>query len=158
MPADLHPLEALLRQRIVVLDGAMGTMIHRLKLSEADYRGDRFRTWQGKDLRGALELLLITKPDVIERIHAQYLEAGADINETNTLNATTIGQHEFLFTGKFPERKNPEFFESVLSDETLRELVHEMNLNAGRIARRAADRVANETRSPRFVAGSVGPM
>jgi 5-methyltetrahydrofolate--homocysteine methyltransferase len=158
MAADLHPVETLLRQRIVVLDGAMGTMIHRLKLTETDYRGDRFRTWQGKDLRGALELLLITKPDVIEKIHAQYLEAGADIIETNTLNATTIGQHEFLFTGRFPQRKDPEFFERVLADETLRELVHEMNVNAGRIARRAADRVANETRSPRFVAGSIGPM
>src|SRR6516162_494903 len=109
MAAEPHPLEALLRERIVVLDGAMGTMIHQLKLSEADYRGDRFRNWRGKDLRGALELLLVTKPEVIEKIHAQYLDAGADIIETNTLNATTIGQHEFFFTGKFPDRKDPDF-------------------------------------------------
>jgi 5-methyltetrahydrofolate--homocysteine methyltransferase len=154
-----HPLESLLRERIVVLDGAMGTMIQRLKLSEADYRGERFRNWRGKDLRGALELLLITNPSVVENIHAQYLEAGADIIETNTLNATTIGQHEFLYTGDFPSgRKTPEFFERVLEDETLRELVHEMNVNAGRIARRAANRVANTRSSPRFVAGAIGPM
>jgi 5-methyltetrahydrofolate--homocysteine methyltransferase len=158
MAAEPHPLEALLRERIVVLDGAMGTMIHQLKLSEADYRGDRFRNWRGKDLRGALELLLVTKPEVIEKIHAQYLDAGADIIETNTLNATTIGQHEFFFTGKFPDRKDPDFFERVLADETLRELVHEMNFNAGRIARRAAERSAGQTRSRRFVAGSIGPM
>jgi 5-methyltetrahydrofolate--homocysteine methyltransferase len=158
MSTELHPLEALLRERIVILDGAMGTMIHRLKLSEADYRGDRFRDWRGKDLRGALELLLITKPDVIEQIHTQYLKAGADIIETNTLNATTIGQHEFFFTGEFPEKKDPEFFERVLADKNLRELVHQMNVNAGQIARRAADRVSGETRTPRFVAGSIGPM
>jgi 5-methyltetrahydrofolate--homocysteine methyltransferase len=159
MTAELHPLEALLRQRIVVLDGAMGTMIHRLKLSEADYRGARFRNWRGKDLRGALELLLITNPGVVENIHTQYLEAGADVIETNTLNATTIGQHEFLYIGdSLPVRKSPEFFELVLEDTTLRELVQEMNINAGRVARQAADRVANKTGSPRFVAGSIGPM
>jgi methionine synthase I (cobalamin-dependent)/REP element-mobilizing transposase RayT len=156
---ELHPLELLLRQRIVVLDGAMGTMIQRLKLSEADYRGERFRNWRGKDLRGALELLLITNPSVIKNIHAQYLEAGADVIETNTLNATTIGQHEFLYTGEFPSgRKTPEFFARVVEDQTLRELVHEMNVNAGRIARQTVDRVGNTSGSPRFVAGAIGPM
>jgi 5-methyltetrahydrofolate--homocysteine methyltransferase len=155
----LHPLESLLNERIVVLDGAMGTMIQRLKLSESDYRGERFRNWRGKDLRGALELLLITNPGVIENIHAQYLDAGADIIETNTLNATAIGQHEFLYTGDFPSgRKTTEFFERVLADNNLRELVHEMNVNAGRIARRTADRVANTSGCGRFVAGAIGPM
>src|SRR5207244_11064297 len=100
MPADLHPLAALLRQRIVVLDGAMGTMIQRYKLSQQDYRGKRFRDWKGKDLKGSLELLLLTKPDVIEEIHTQYLEAGADIIETNTFSATTIGLADFLFQGE----------------------------------------------------------
>src|SRR6266567_4415299 len=95
--SDLHPLESLLRERIVVLDGAMGTMIQRYKLSEADYRGRRFRDWRGKDLKGSLELLLLTKPEVVEEIHTQYLEAGADIIETNTFSATTIGLHDFLF-------------------------------------------------------------
>src|SRR2546430_11238452 len=97
MPPDPHPLEELLRQRIVVLDGAMGTMIQRYKLSEADYRGARFRDWKGKDLKGSLELLLLTRPEIIEEIHAQYLEAAADIIETNPFSATTICMHAFPF-------------------------------------------------------------
>ena len=72
----LHPFEALLRERIVVLDGAMGTMVQRLKLREADFRGTRFADWKGKDLKGSNELLLLTKPEVIEKIHEEYLEAG----------------------------------------------------------------------------------
>src|SRR6202163_4240406 len=97
MTSELHPLEALLRQRIVVLDGAMGTMIQRYKLSEQDYRGKRFAEWKGKDLKGSLELLQLTRPQVIEEIHAKYLEAGADIIETNTFSATTIRLHDYLF-------------------------------------------------------------
>src|SRR6202166_1417573 len=100
MVADFHPLEALLRERIVVLDGAMGTMIQRYKLSEQDYRGERFRDWKGKDLKGGLELLQLTQPQVVEEIHAQYLDAGADIIETNTFSGTTIGLHDFLFQGE----------------------------------------------------------
>src|SRR6266446_280956 len=100
MSLNPHPLEALLRKRIVVLDGAMGTMIQRYKLSETDYRGERFRNWKGKDLKGSLELLLLTKPEIIEQIHTQYLESGADIIETNTFSATTVGLHDFLFSGE----------------------------------------------------------
>src|SRR5258708_35427546 len=92
----VHPLTALLQERIVILDGAMGTMIQRFKLLEADYRGARFRDWKGKDLKGSLELLLLTRPEIVEEIHAQYLEAGADIIVTNTFSATTIGVHDFL--------------------------------------------------------------
>jgi 5-methyltetrahydrofolate--homocysteine methyltransferase len=159
MPADLHPLEALLRQRIVVLDGAMGTMIQRHKLSEQDYRGERFRDWKGKDLKGSLELLLLTKPEVIEDIHSQYLEAGADIIETNTFSASTIGLHDFLFQGEpVSGRKDQQFFQSVVDDVDLRALVHEMNVAAATIARRAADRVADKTGTRRFVAGSIGPL
>jgi 5-methyltetrahydrofolate--homocysteine methyltransferase len=156
---DLHPLEALMRERIVVLDGAMGTMVQQFKLSEADYRGDRFRDWKGKDLKGGLELLLLTKPKVIDEIHTRYLEAGADIIETNTFSATTIGLHDFLFQGE-PEhgRKDPEFFQRVVDDADFRELVHEINLTAARIARHAADTVANATGLRRFVAGSLGPL
>jgi 5-methyltetrahydrofolate--homocysteine methyltransferase len=157
--SDLHPLESLLRKRIVVLDGAMGTMIQRYKLSEAEYRGKRFRDWKGKDLKGSLELLLLTKPEVIEEIHAQYLEAGADIIETNTFSATTVGLHDFLFTGEpTRRRKDQQFFQRVVDDPDLRALVREMNLSAARIARRAAERVANETGTRRFVAGSMGPL
>ena len=92
----LHPLEALLRERIVFLDGAMGTMIQQYKLSETEYRGKRFHEWKGKDLKGSLELLNLTQPQAIEQIHAEYLDAGADIIETNTFSATTIGLHDFL--------------------------------------------------------------
>src|ERR1700694_3029059 len=159
MPADLHPLEALLRQRIVVLDGAMGTMIQRCKLSEQDYRGKRFHDWKGKDLKGSLELLLLTKPEVIEEIHTQYLQAGADIIETNTFSATTIGLHDFLFSGT-PERgrKDPEFFQRVVDDPDFRGLVREINVAAAQAARHAAETVAHETGQRRFVAGSLGPL
>src|ERR1700739_2302673 len=129
MPARVHPLETLLRQRIVVLDGAMGTMIQRRKLSETDYRGKRFHDWKGKDLKGCLELLNLTQPQVIEEIHTQYLEAGADIIETNTFNGTTIGLNDFLFQGE-PKRgrKDQEFFQGVVDDVDFRALVREMNL------------------------------
>src|SRR6266850_2279618 len=142
----LHPLEALLRERIVLLDGAMGTMIQQYKLSEAEYRGERFRDWKGKDLKGSLELLNLTQPQVIEEIHSAYLDAGADIIETNTFSATTIGLHDFLFQGE-PKggRKNQEFFQSVVEDVDLRSLVREMNLAAATLARRAADRATKQT-------------
>ncbi len=156
---DPHPLEQLLQQRIVLLDGAMGTMIQRFKLAEEDYRGERFRDWKGNDLKGSLELLQLTRPPVIEQIHLEYLKAGADIIETNTFSGTTIGLHDFLFPGSpTGPRKDQEFFDRVTNDPDLRSLVHEINLSAAQIARRAADRVANETGTPRFVAGSMGPL
>ncbi|HUE40698.1 MAG TPA: methionine synthase [Chthoniobacterales bacterium] len=159
MPAELHPLEALLRERIVVLDGAMGTMIQRRKLSEADYRGERFRQRKGKDLKGSLELLNLTQPQVVEQIHAEYLAAGADIIETNTFSATTIGLHDFLFQGE-PKagRKDQEFFQRVVDDVELRALVREMNVAAATIARRAADQSSRETGKRCFVGGSLGPL
>src|SRR5438445_4144520 len=159
MATDLHPLDALMRQRIIVLDGPMGTMIQRYKLSEEDYQWNRFRDWKGKDLKGSLELLLLTKPEIIEEIHTQYLEAGADIIETNTFSATTMGLHDFLFAGEPPAaRKDQKFFQRVIDDADLRALVHEMNVAAAKIARRAAERVANQTGTRRFVAGSIGPL
>jgi 5-methyltetrahydrofolate--homocysteine methyltransferase len=155
----VHPLEALMRERIVVLDGAMGTMIQQYKLSESDYRGERFRNWQGKDLKGSLELLSLTLPQVIEEIHSNYLKAGADIIETNTFSGTTIGLHDFLFQGEPKgERKNQEFFQLVVDDSSLRALVHEINFEAARIARHAANRTANETGQQKFVGGSMGPL
>src|ERR1041385_3765416 len=132
----VHPLEALLRQRIVVLDGAMGTMIQQRKLSERDYRGKRFADWTGKDLKGSLELLNLTQPQVVEEIHAAYFDAGADIVETNTFSGTTIGSHDFLFQGEPRERKDQEFFQRVVDDVDLRELVYEINFGAAGIARR----------------------
>src|SRR5664279_3191160 len=155
----LHPLEALMRQRIVVLDGAMGTMVQQYKLTESDYRGTRFKDWKGKDLKGSIELLLLTKPAVIEEIHTRYLQAGADIIETNTFSATTIGLHDFLFRGE-PQngRKDPEFFQGVVNDPDFRGLVQEINIAAAQVARHAADTVANKTGQRRFVAGSLGPL
>src|SRR5881398_2595160 len=159
MPDKIHPLEELLDQRIVVLDGAMGTMIQQYKLSEQDYRGKKFPDWKGKDLKGSLELLNLTQPQVIEEIHSAYLEAGADIIETNTFSATTIGLHDFLFQGE-PKagRKDQEFFQRVVDDVDLRALVHEINFEAAKIARQAADRVGNEIGQQRFVGGSMGPL
>jgi 5-methyltetrahydrofolate--homocysteine methyltransferase len=155
----LHPLEALLRERIVLLDGAMGTMIQHYKLSEAEYRGERFGDWKGKDLKGSLELLNLTRPQVVEEIHSAYLNAGADVVETNTFSGTTIGLNDFLFQGEPTRgRKDQEFFQRVVDDADLRELVYEMNFKAAQIARRAADRVANETGQQRFVGGSMGPL
>src|SRR5947207_12126656 len=155
----LHPLEALLRERIVVLDGAMGTMIQRYRLSEADYRGQRFPDWTGKDLKGSLELLNLTRPQVVDEIHSDYLAAGADIIETNTFSATTIGLNDFLFRGEpAGPRKDQNFFQRVVDDADLGALVQEINLAAAKIARHAADRAAARTGSRRFVAGSIGPL
>src|SRR5256885_604103 len=159
MPDKIHPLEELLHQRIVVLDGAMGTMIQRRKLSEQDYRGNRFRDWKGKDLKGSLELLNLTRPHVIEEIHSAYLDVGADIIETNTFSGTTIGLHDFLFQGESKSgRKDQEFFQRVVDDVDLRALVREMNLAAASIARRAADRSTKQTGKRHFVGGSIGPL
>src|SRR6266480_3473798 len=159
MPTNVHPFEGLLRERIIVLDGAMGTMIQRRKLSEQDYRGKRFHDWKAKDLKGCLELLNLTQPHIVEEIHAQYLEAGADIIETNTFNATAIGLHDFLFQSEPTNgRKNQEFFQRVVDDVDLRALVREMNLAAATIARRAADQSTRQTGIRRFVGGSISPL
>ncbi len=161
---SLHPLEQLLRERIAIIDGAMGTMLHlfrksgRYSLEEADFRGARFRDWKGKDLRGNGELLLLTKPEVISDVHAQYLDAGADIIETDTFGATTIGQHDFFFLTESEERKDQAHFQRVIEDPFLRELTYEMNLTAARVARVEADRVSDKTGRRRFVAGAIGPM
>ncbi len=159
MPDEIHPLEALLRERIVVLDGAMGTMIQRYRLSEADYRGERFPNWAGKDLKGSLELLNLTRPEVVEEIHADYLAAGADIIETNTFSATTIGLHDFLFRGEpTGPRKDQKFFQRVVEDVDLGALVQEINLAAAKVARHAADGAAARSGIRRFVAGAIGPL
>src|SRR5438093_13514897 len=122
-------------QRILILDGAMGTMIQRHKLSEADFRGERF-TRHPRDLRGDNDLLVLTRPDVIAGIHRAYLEAGSDIIETNTFNSTSVAQ----------------------ADYGLEPLVYELNVAAARLAPAAADEwTAITPDRPRFVAGSIGP-
>jgi 5-methyltetrahydrofolate--homocysteine methyltransferase len=126
-------LPQILRDRIVMLDGAMGTMIQRYKLAEADYRGARFKD-HPKDLKGNNEMLQLSRPDVIAEIHAQYLEAGADIIETNTFGATTVAQDDY----------------------GLGAYAREMNVAAARLARAACDRFSSADK-PRFVAGALGP-
>ena len=135
-PARLEALQRALEQRILVLDGAMGTMVQRYKLSEAEFRGERFRA-HPRDLRGNNDLLSITRAQVIREIHTQYLEAGADILETNTFNSTAISQADYGLEG----------------------IVAEMNLASARIAREVADSFTARTPGkPRFVAGVLGPM
>ena len=153
-----HPLESLLRERIVLLDGAMGTVIQLHKLDEAAFRGERFRDWRGKDLKGNNELLVLTRPQIIEDIHRQYLEAGSDIIETDTFSATTIGQHDFFFQKHPDRRKDQAFFDEVIADPSLRELARELNTAAVRLARKAADEFSEKTGLPKFVAGAIGPM
>ena len=126
-------LPAILAKRIVILDGAMGTMIQRFKLNEEQYRGDRFKDFH-RDIKGNNELLSLTRPDVIRDIHERYLAAGADLIETNTFGATTIAQ----------------------ADYDMADLAYEMNLASARIARQACDKYSTPEH-PRFVAGAVGP-
>jgi len=155
--SNTSPLQKLLKQRIVILDGAMGTVIQRYKLDEAAFRGERFRDWKGKDLKGNNELLQLTQPHVIEEIHRHYLEAGADIIETNTFSATTIGQHDFFFKHANGP-KDQAYFDEVVNDAMLRALARDLNLAAARLARKAADEVSARTGQPKFVAGAIGPM
>ena len=150
-------LQNLLRKRIVIIDGAMGTVIQRYKLDEAAFLGTRFADWKGKDLKGNNELLQLTRPEIIEEIHRHYLEAGADIIETNTFSATTIGQHDFFFrhpTG----RKDQAYFDEVINDPALRELARDLNVAAAKVARKAVDDFEKKTGQPKFVAGALGPQ
>ena len=128
-------LDDALKQRILILDGATGTMIQKHKLSEADYRGERFADWP-HDLKGNNDLLVLTQPKIVRDIHDAYLGAGADIIETNSFNATSI----------------------AMADYHMESLVREINFEAARIAREAADAMAAKTPDkPRFVAGVIGP-
>ena len=126
-------LPAILGQRIAVLDGAMGTMIQRFKLTEAQYRGERFKDFP-RDVKGNNELLSLTRPDVIRDIHQGYLAAGADLIETNTFGATRIAQEDYQMA----------------------DLAREMNLESARLARAACDKFSTPDK-PRFVAGALGP-
>src|SRR5436305_13714106 len=127
-------LLAAARERILVLDGAMGTMIQGLQYDEAAFRGARFKDFH-RDLRGNNDLLILTQPKAIEEIHADYLRAGADIVATNTFSSTSIAQ----------------------ADYDLSDFAYELNLEGARLARVAAERVSAEDGKPRFVAGAIGP-
>ncbi len=130
-----NSLNQIAKERILILDGAMGTMIQRYKLEEADYRGERWRN-HPHPLKGNNDLLSITRPDIIKEIHRQYFEAGADIVETNTFSGTTIAQ----------------------ADYHLEDAVYDINFQSAKIAKEVADDItAKEPHKPRFVAGAMGP-
>ena len=132
----MKTIRDLLNERIVIIDGAMGTMIQRYDLTEADYRGERFIKWP-TDVKGNNDLLSLTQPQIIKEIHKEYLDAGADIIETNTFNAQRVS----------------------LADYHMEELAYEMNLVAAKIARQAVEEHRNsEIRNPNFIAGAIGPM
>lgn len=128
-------IRQLLQERILIIDGAMGTMIQRYGLAEEDYRGERFADFH-TDIKGNNEILSLTQPHIIEAIHKAYLDAGADIIETNTFSATSVSQ----------------------ADYDMEQWVYELNVESAKIARKAADEytLANPDR-PRFVAGALGP-
>ena len=158
IPDTFAALDKLLRQRIVVLDGAMGTTIQMHGLSEADIRGQVFKDIKSKDLIRNNELLVISKPDSIEDIHYHYFAAGADIAETNTFGATPLAQQDFFIELADGQRKDQSYFDSVLADEKLNQLCFDLNVAAVECARKAANRAENEFGNRRFVAGALGPM
>jgi 5-methyltetrahydrofolate--homocysteine methyltransferase len=132
----MKTLQECLKERILIIDGAMGTMIQRHNPTEATYRGERFKDWP-LDVKNNADMLNLTQPQIIESIHREYLEAGADIIETNTFAATFIAQEDFK----------------------LEEYVHEINVAGAKIARKAADEyTAKDPNKPRFVAGAIGPL
>ncbi len=132
----MKTLQDCLKERILIIDGAMGTMIQRYKLEEKDYRGERFKDWH-TDVKGNNDLLSITQPQIIESIHKQYLEAGADIIETNTFSSTSIAQ----------------------ADYDMQSLAYELNVASAKCARIAADAYTSKNPGkPRFVAGAIGPL
>src|SRR4051794_37702480 len=134
----MSPVDAVLRrlaaERILVLDGAMGTMIQELKLDEEGYRGARFDAWN-REVRGNNDLLILTQPDAIREIHLAYYRAGADVVSTNTFSSTSIAQ----------------------SDYGLQDIAYELNFEGAKLARAASDIAQGEDGRPRFVAGAIGP-
>lgn len=133
----MSAIKNLLNEKILVLDGAMGTMIQRYKLEENDYRGDRFKDWH-TDVKGNNDLLSITRPDIIKAIHKEYLAAGSDIIETNTFSSTSIAQ----------------------ADYDMQSLAYELNIASVKCAKDAIDEYKKETgdAAPKFVAGAIGPL
>src|SRR5450631_2119345 len=135
-------IKTALESRILIIDGAMGTMIQRYKLEEEDYRGERFKDW-ASDVKGNNDLLSITRPDIIQAIHLEYLEAGADIIETNTFSSTAIAQ----------------------ADYNMQSLAYELNVASARVAREAITEFCHRSSvidekavNQKFVAGAIGPM
>ena len=158
----LDYLKDQLRKRVVILDGAMGTNIQKFRLEEEDYRGERFAdaARYPNDLKNNNDLLVLTRPEIILDIHRRFLDTGrADILETCTFGATSIGQHDYFWHR--PEegrRKDQEYFQEVVDAPELKALVRDLNMAASALARQACDEAEASDGRPRFVAGSIGPM
>jgi 5-methyltetrahydrofolate--homocysteine methyltransferase len=154
-----HPLQKILESRIAIIDGAMGTTIRAYGMTEADMRGERFKN-STKDLKNNGDLFSLTQPQMICDIHRRFLEAGADIIETNTFGATSITQSEFFVDDPRERggRKDPAFYQKIIDDSFLNGLAWEINETSARQCREWADRVGNATGHQRFVAGAIGPL
>jgi 5-methyltetrahydrofolate--homocysteine methyltransferase len=154
-----HPLEQILENRIAIIDGAMGTTIRTYGMTEADIRGERFKD-STKSLLNNGDLFSLTQPKMIGDIHRRFLEAGADIIETNTFGATSIVQSEFFVDDPREQggRKDPEFYQRIIDDPFLGNLAWEINEQSAWLCREWADRAGNETSRQRFVAGAIGPL
>ncbi|WP_050058088.1 homocysteine S-methyltransferase family protein [Silvibacterium bohemicum] len=157
--SDQHPLQKILESRIAIIDGAMGTTIRTYGMKEADIRGERFKD-STKDLLNNGDLFSLTQPDMICDIHRRFLEAGADIIETNTFGATSITQSEFFVDDprEHGGRKDPEFYQKIVDDPFLGGLAWEINERSAQQCREWADRVGKATGRQRFVAGAIGPL
>ena len=154
-----HPIHELLRKRIAIIDGAMGTTIRTYGMKEADIRGERFKDSK-KDLLNNGDLFSLTQPKMICDIHRRFLEAGADIIETNTFGATSITQSEFFVDDprEHGGRKDPAFYQKIIEDPSLKGLAWEINEQSARQCREWAERVGTADGRPRFVAGAIGPL
>jgi 5-methyltetrahydrofolate--homocysteine methyltransferase len=154
-----HPLEKILESRIAIIDGAMGTTIRTYGMTEADIRGERFKDSK-KGLLNNGDLFSLTQPKMIGDIHRRFLEAGADIIETNTFGATSITQSEFFVDDPRERggRKDPEFYQKIIEDPLLGGLAWDINEQSARQCRDWADRVGTATSRQRFVAGAIGPL
>jgi 5-methyltetrahydrofolate--homocysteine methyltransferase len=154
-----HPLQKLLQERIAIIDGATGTTIRTYGMAEADIRGTRFADSK-KDLLNNGDLFSLTQPKLMGDIHRRFLEAGADIVETNTFGATTISQSEFFVDDprEHGGRKDAAFYQKIIEDKFLGELAWEINVESTRQCREWADRVANADGKRRYVAGAIGPL
>jgi 5-methyltetrahydrofolate--homocysteine methyltransferase len=157
--AHQHPLGKILDCRIAIIDGAMGTTIRTYGMTEADIRGERFKDSK-KSLLNNGDLFSLTKPEMIGDIHRRFLEAGADIIETNTFGATSITQSEFFVEDprEHGGRKDPAFYEKIIDDQFLGTLAWDINEQSARQCREWADRVGTATSRQRFVAGAIGPL
>jgi 5-methyltetrahydrofolate--homocysteine methyltransferase len=159
MTKSQHPLQEVLHSRIAIIDGAMGTTIRTYGMTEPDIRGDRFKD-ATKGLLNDGDLFTLTQPQMIGDIHRRFLQAGADIIETNTFGATSIAQSEFFVDDPREQggRKDPNFYQKIIDDPFLGDLASEINEKSARLCREWADRVGNATSRQRFVAGAIGPL